>query len=235
MVMTHYGPHIHDQRLFDCIAWNREVWRSIGARVIVVTDRARYEGQEALPEWVRLAVFPVALERFNLALTSNWGIRLAGGGIVVKTDPDVLWPREAAERVARVVDALGWCPKYRMATGPSDGELEAASVWEASKGTLALSFAHWDSISGYDERMSGYGIEDGDGFHRAGCGCRPGRDVERSGHVFHIAHTRAPQAGGNLRKDCWGRSEGFNPKAHQHNMSVRREAWASGSWGRAAQ
>jgi hypothetical protein len=226
-VLTHY--RMPEQRLRDCLRWNTRLWREIGARVLVVSDR---DGYPDLPEWVRVAKYPVPLTKFNLSKCSNYGIRLAGSGIIVKTDPDIYWTPEAIRQVAGVTDSLGACPILHMAAGETEDQRKRAQAWTASKGVLALAWEHWQAICGYDERMEGYGIEDGDAFHRAGVMLRPARDVVRETYVWHIAHTPQAQTHGNTRMDCWGRLSGFNPRSHAQNQAARqREPWHCADWG----
>lgn len=226
-VAVHY--RIPDARLLDFISWNREQFERVGARLIIVDDVPHTN--LALPEWARVAVFPKPLDVFNLAATSNYGIRLAGDGIVCKTDIDCVFPREAVDAVASVTDAAGVCFLYRMARSVKPEDLAAADPWDASKGTLALTASHWHAISGYDERMEGYGIEDGDAFHRAAHSV-PGRTCAHvPSFIWHIAHSAAPQPSNvRGRSDLWNGAE-FNPKNHRQNQTARHTAWASAAWG----
>lgn len=228
LVFTHY--RLPEQRLQDWIGWNRDVVERMRARVIVVSDRAEYSFP--IPDWMRVARFPRQLAIFNLSATSNYGIRLAGRGIIAKIDPDIFLGEKFPESVALVTERHGICPQYRMAATASADDRNRASIWEASKGAIVLHYSHWDAINGYDERMDGYGIEDGDCFHRAGHaqGFTCDRKCEPVWHIAHAAgeEFRTPER----RSDYWGRATGFNPHAHKQNMSVRRAPWLFPLWGR---
>jgi hypothetical protein len=224
-VLTHY--RLPERRLREFLEWNSPGLERLGARLIIVSDR----DYQDLPPWARVAIYPGELPLFNLSKTSNYGIRLAGAGIICKTDPDVLFSPQALDAVAAVTPQRGTCFVYRMALSTKPEDLDDAKPWEASKGTIALHSDHWAALCGYDERQEGYGIEDGDCYHRAGnCGTRTaGRSPAP---IWHIAHTDAPQTSGNTRKDCWNRSEGFNPRNHARNQRARHSAaWADPHWG----
>ena len=211
----------------EWIDWNAYLFGRYAVRCIIVSDVPRLD----LPEWCRVAVYPYELPLFSLAKTSNYGIRLAGGGIVCKTDPDCVFSEEVLNACLRVTPFAGISPEYAMADS-FETRHAADYTWQASKGTMCLHFEHWKAICGYDERMEGYGIEDGECFHRAKHA--QGRTVERVKLPFwHIAHSSAHQARGRSRKDCWNRDIGFNPKNHKFNQSqIYSGVWAAESWGR---
>ena len=223
IVIVHY--RMPKERLLEFFDWNDSLFREFGARVIVVSDIER----TGLPDYARLAVFPDDLDIFNLSRTSNYGIRLAGSGIICKTDPDCVFSPEAMAAVAGVTQKRGVCMRYLMAQ--SYEQRDKAREWQASKGTVALHYDHWNAICGYDERHSGYGIEDGDCFHRATQA--EGREVERIAAPFwHIAHSQDSQPRGNQRPDCWNRGNGFNPKNHRVNKEfMRAKNWHDPAWG----
>jgi len=229
IVLTHY--RMPGERLADWFMWNRDAILEAGAGVWVVSDTDR-----RAPDWARVIQYPLELEIFALSRTANYGIRAAidaGAQIVCKTDPDCILTPALLSAMASLPSGGGLCPVYRMATDASPGALAASKPWEASKGTLALSASTWEAIHGYDERQVGYGIEDGDAYARAltvlsggGGGCVRGKDP-----VYHVAHSQTEQKAGNMRPDCWGRSDGFNPRNHRSNMVVRRSAWSCADWG----
>lgn len=224
VVVTHH--RMPTRRLDEFIEWNGELFEKHGVRLIVVSDMER----AGLPSWCRVAVYPIELLMFNLSKTSNYGIRLAGNGIICKSDPDCVFSEEVIEALKAVTARRGYCPKYYMAKSYEAREA-CRETWDASKGTLALHYDHWDSISGYDERCEGYGIEDGDCYQRARMvdGCK----VERVQLPFwHIAHTTMNQTRGNTRKDAWGRKDGINPKNNAANARAIGSAnWHNPAWG----
>jgi hypothetical protein len=215
VVSTHY--RLPESRLRDWLKWNDDVFRKFRARVILVTDR-EWNG---LPGYVRCAVYPRELELFNLAKTSNYGIRLAGDGIICKTDPDCVFSADAMKAVSEVTPARGVAMQYRKAS--TYATRHAAAVDELCKGTLALHSEHWQSLRGYDERMEGYGIEDSDAFHRAGQ--LQGRQaVMVDAPFWHIAHEGA---------EHWNRSDGFNPRRRDENARIQASdaPWSGAEWG----
>lgn len=223
-VITHY--RMPEQRLYDFFKWNDYLFKQYNCRVIVVSD----VDHSNLPSYARVAIYPESLDLFCLAKTSNYGIRLAGSGIICKTDPDCVFSEDAIKAVMSVTPEKGVCMRYRMADSYETRDI--AEEWEASKGTIALHYDHWQAISGYDERQEGYGIEDGDAYDRAQ-NKTPGRTVKRSPAAFwHIAHSTEKQTRGNTRPDCWNRESGFNPRNHTHNQRQRQSGkWECEEWG----
>jgi hypothetical protein len=126
-----------------------------------------------------------------------------------------------------VSPASGFSPRYYMATTYAARRL-ADRTWDASKGTIALHWEHWSEVCGYDERMEGYGIEDGECYHRA-TRCE-GRTVERLLLPFwHISHSEGnPRKG---RDDRWN-GKSINPRNHGYNQKqMQAGIWANESWG----
>lgn len=221
IVATHYRLPL--QRLRDFFAWNDAGFRSISARVIIVSDVAR----DDLPDYARAIIFPAPLEKFALAKTSNYGIRQAARGIVCKTDPDIVFSRDALADLLYVRLGHGVAYTYRMAES-YDARL-LARPWTATRGTLALHYDDWARVGGYDERHEGYGWEDGDTYLRA---IRAGVDVVASpSPVYHVAHAGGEQVRQGGRIDQWGRESGFNPPARAENIEISRSPWARKNWG----
>lgn len=237
VVVTHYAKDgsIPTKRLAEFLEWNAAEFARIGARVFVVAEGPR----PGLPPWAECLVYPRELSRFCLAKTSNYGIRRAidaGFRVVVKTDVDCVFSAAASEEIERLAPGRGLAFCYAMIDRQAevdallaDKDARRKKVWQASKGTLALSAEDWRKMRGYDERMEGYGVEDGDAFSRAGSVAK----VELSdAPFFHVAHSAAPQSYGNTRQDCYGRASGFSPRNHDANRAALRAGpWASEHWG----
>lgn len=199
---------IAPKRVADFFEWNP------GVRVILVSDVAR-----PVPDRAECLIYPNPMDVFNLSATSNFGIRRAGAGIVLKTDIDcILSDRLLAEaRAVRPGRGAYWV--YRMA--PAADRLADAKPWTAGRGTVAMAFSDWDRISGYNERMRAYGVEDGDLERRAN---RAGIVFQKgSGALWHVAHERGAEH--------WERNPDFNPKNHAENYVVEREGWSDPAWG----
>jgi len=222
VVVTHY--RMPEGRLLDWVRWNDRVFRRVGVRAWVVSDVDR--PAHLLPSWCNVVQLLEPMPTFCLSRTSNWGIRRAidaGAAVVAKSDPDCLWSEEALLACANC-GAEGRCPRYRMAASHAPEALADAKEWGQTRGTLALSARSWGILRGYDERMVGYGIEDGDATIRAS---KLGIPVHRPHAPFwHIAHTSGEQEYGPNRPDAWGRDDGFNPRNHARN----KVAWRAGLW-----
>lgn len=229
IVLTHYRMPV--QRLDDWIRWNRDACQAAEVTAWVVSEVPR-----RVPDWMRVVIYPVEMDVFSLSRTSNFGVRFAidsGAEIVCKTDPDCILTPTLLAAIASMPPGVALCPVYQMADDATPEAVARSRAWEASKGTLALSASSWDALSGYDERQEGYGIEDGDLYGRARTLLGPSHCVRGEHPIYHVAHSRAKQAAGNLRPDCWGRESGYNPRNHRANMTSRRTPWSCADWGRA--
>lgn len=234
VVITHWGPAIPRRRLADHWDWNDASYRAHCAQAYVVADSPR-----EVPDYATVVLCREDLQPFSLSRTSNIGIRAAladGADVIVKADPDILWPSSTLGLCACLGDGRGIAPVYRMAASRFAAETCAAScpAWSESHGTLCLHADTWREINGYDERMSGYGVEDGDAALRA----RRHIKLDRSPIVYHIAHSEgAGQCQG--RGDHWGR-DGVNPLHRRENMSLfngsrsGRDPWTNEAWGLAS-
>lgn len=160
---------------------NAERIRAAGGAIFVaVADR---ENTPSNIEKIRVPEQSV----YSPARTANMAIRSAaeaGCRVVVKTDVDCILSPAFIEILKTMKDGQGYCPYYQYVDDPA--RLEDAKTDQASCGTLALTARAWNQIHGYDERMLGYGREDGDAADRA---CKVGIKIVRTtGLVYHINH-----------------------------------------------
>lgn len=216
-----------EERLAGFLAWNRELFSKHDVRVNLVTDRHH----EGLPDFVDELIYPAPMPVYSPSRVSNYGIRRAGSGTVLKTDIDCVFSEAAMREVAMVRPGLGFYFNYRMAKTYETREQNV--LWGAGCGTMALDFSDWDRIHGYDERQEGYGVEDGDGVARARkfIHLRHSRAV-----IWHIAHTGDEiwtQTNRCFRRDLWNRSSGFCPDRHVENKRIRDSGvpWNNPRWG----
>jgi len=219
VVITHY--RLPEQRLRDFVEWNRHLFERDRIRLYVVSDAER----QGLPDWCRVIVYREPMTVFNLSKTSNFGIRRAiadGAEVIVKTDPDILFPERTWNSiVTRVQDGAGACPVYRMArtVGEAQDRPHEAHEWHASCGTIAMTAEDWRRAGFFDERMEGYGIEDGAMYHRAtGAGVEMDRMPARP--VMHIAHSPGTDQTPASRGDQYNRATGFNPARNDQNLAI---------------
>lgn len=232
VVLTHWGEAIPRERLAQHWLWNDCIYRANGASVYVVA-----EGQRDVPAYARVVPCYEDLRPFNLARTSNIGIRAAiadGAEIVVKSDPDIFWPGSTFALCAALGQGRGLCPTYLMAGSRASIDCwpDACMAWPQSCGTLALHSDTWRAIHGYDERMRGYGVEDGDAYMRA----RTRVKIDRAPIVYHVAHVEGSEQGTG-RSDHWGRDDSTNPLRHRENTRMfnasrtGRDPWLCDEWG----
>jgi hypothetical protein len=212
----------------DFVNWNRALFEKYGVTLHIVSDQRWI----ALPEWVKIHVYPRQLKVYSPAKVSNYGIRQAGIGIVCKTDIDCVLSEEALKDISKVNPGNGIYFYYLMAKTYETRHINQR--WGSTCGTMALHFDDWNKICGYDERQEGYGIEDGDGVARARAVLQIARSVA---NVYHISHTGSElwtQTNVCLRRDLWNRKEGFCPDRHSANREIRDKApkWCNPDWGK---
>jgi hypothetical protein len=222
------------QRVSDWLAWNAGEISSSGAHAWLVADADTAARLDVLdtPRWLTVvrAEYDFSAERpFCLSWTSNLGIRAAieaGCVAILKTDPDIWFAGALQPMLDSIGERRGVCPTYMMCSSyeQARAHMEQSVPWNQTRGTLGLPVGAWASMRGYDERMVGYGVEDGDAYRRA-CAYA---DVARSFMVCHIAHAAGPQHR-RARRDHWGRDD-INPAMHGHNMA-RQTPWAPSVWG----
>ena len=85
-------------------------------------------------------------------------------------------------------------------------------------GTIAMHANDWKRLCGYDERMYGHGLEDGDLTDRAGL--QGIKVIREQGDLFHMPHeTRL--------------SDAFYPRRRYENAMIREEhgPWHHPKWG----
>lgn len=231
LVVIHYRLPI--RRLNDFFSWNDRLFRANKVRVVVVSEQ-----EKIVPDYARVVLYPFPLKTFSIARTANFGIRQARelqvetgteSAPICKTDVDCIFTPEAIGWVKTVKPGFGVCFKYCMIPSPSarPGDF-LQTIWQSSRGTLSLHFSDWDKISGYNENMIGYGIDDGDAVSRAKRAAR----VEIPLIPFwHVAHHGGEQRNQHKRGDQWNRENGFCPKNHKHNQSVMGQKWSRPDWG----
>jgi len=199
---------------------NYTVLQAVKAEIFVVKDQGAAEPRGPDVHVVKFEPGPV----YSPSRASNRGIRTAvdaGYRVVVKTDVDCLLTPRFLEACATVDADRGLCPYYMMAKSVAAEDLATAKKWAAGCGTLALYAGAWAVLRGYDERMMGYGREDGDAFDRARM---LGVQVRRAaGHVYHIAHASR-------------QTPDWYPLRRKENIEVGKTPWqtvrGSEEWGR---
>jgi len=228
-VVTHYK--MPPYRLHDFLLWNDQIFNRPETRLVIVIDKPLL----SLPDYARAVVFPKPMDRFALSWTSNYGIRAAmsdGADIICKTDPDCIIPQELHRRIATVKDGHAIAPVYHMAATADHVRRGASTIrpWNASRGTIAMRQSGWHAVHGYDERMIGYGPEDGDICDRIqarGIAI----DRARGAPIYHIAHDSGVTQHPAKRTDHWGRG-GINPENRQEIKAIRRQKnWHNPEWG----
>jgi len=226
IVACHYK--LPEKRLRDFISWNTELFVKFNVTLHVVSDVPR----DNLPEWVKIHIYPRELKVYSPARVSNFGIRQAGGGIVCKTDIDCVFSEEALKEISVVFPGMGVYFTYLMVK--SYEERGKFQRWGSTCGTMALNFSDWEKLCGYDERLEGYGIEDGDGVARARLFCKVPKSIASVYHVSHGNTELWSQTNVCLRRDLWNRKGGFCPDRHVINRKIRdtQGRWNNPDWGK---
>ena len=207
---------VPDKRIADFVNWNRSAFRDTGTNCLIVTDR-----ELDLPDGFEYAIYPKPMEIFNLSACSNFGLKQIADGVICKTDIDCFFTRPLLEAMRTPVVGLAIAPIYIMALDITGRQ---GRPWGASIGTIALHWWDWKRVGGYNEKMQGYGVEDGDFYCRA---VDLGVQIDRGHTIIHVAHD--PSVPFNAvsprhRADCWGRATGVNPRNHKAN----RRHWLQG-------
>lgn len=219
VVATAY--RVPSQRTRDWLSWNEQH----GLPVILVVDP---DADISPPSWVTLIRFNEPMPQFALSWTSNRAIRYlidnGFSGSIMKTDIDIAFQSPFAWACRTLRQSQVLVPHYRMGNHPTD---TTAEIWPATCGTIAAMASAWQRICGYDERQTGYGVDDGDCLDRFR---KAGYSIDRMHSVVHVAHEPGtPQIRG--RNDQWNR-DSINPLNHGPNQKVRRESlWCDASWG----
>jgi len=225
IVACHY--RLPEQRLRDFLKWNEKLFVEYTSQIVIVSDVPR----SGLPPYCKMIIYPTPLEVYSPSKVSNFGIRSVGSGVICKTDIDCVFNRQAMEEIASCKSGKGIYFCYTMAK--TYEERDKGVKWGSTCGTMALHFDDWNKISGYDERLDGYGVEDGDGVARA----KKVANVPQSKHaIWHISHTGDElwtQTNICLRRDLWNRKDGFCPDRHNLNSQIRRGPvkWINHNWG----
>lgn len=217
IVAVHYRLPV--SRLVEFLGWNAAIVEDLHARVYIVSE------QSYPLAYASSLVFPIDLKMFSISQTANFGIRRAiddGAGVVLKTDIDCIL--DSLPDLAGTADGLGtWAP-YRMVATPDD----AGKIWTNGRGTIALTAGDWQRLNGYDERLCGYGADDGDLWARAR---RAGIRWRQCPPIRHVSATGEKFVSSGARRDYWRRGDG-NPLNHAANRAAMRVPWARADWGK---
>jgi len=192
----------------ETAAWlvrNRAIIQAAGAEAYICTDATNVP-----TDWAHIIVVPREVP-YSPARAINPGLRRAcddGVDVIVKTDIDCMLTPALFRVAAAVTSSAGLCPIQEETTGGRTPR---------SCGTLVMHRTIWTEICGYDERMEGYGREDGDAVDRAraaGCSVTRPRDM-----VIHFSHS--------------SRLDGVAyPRRRAENIAIsRRHDWSDPDWG----
>ena len=216
---------VPEHRLADHFCWNWLLYRKSGAMVFAVTDREYY-----VPDYAECVILPEgalpvirAIRRFSLTRAKNAGLQAAiaaGCDPIICTDVDMVLEPEAWKAAIEVTEGTAAVPIYRMSHSDQwDMREHAYDIAVKATGTVTMTAANWQRIHFCDEQW-GYGCDDGlivERIHAA----TPHIDVERIGHVYHMAHDPgSPQVEfdkKNPRTDHWNRASGLNPENFARN------------------
>jgi hypothetical protein len=244
VVFVHY--RLPESRLRDHLRWNAAAYQSAGVGVVVVVEPAsvdRLQGADWWPAWAQAIPYRRPMDVFSLSRTKNLGIRAAidrGDETVVATDADIVFPADALTECLSVGDRQAVAPVYHMVSSHEERHLMSGRViTEAAIGTVAMRVDGWLSVCGYHEELEGYGCDDGDLWRRIGlAGIAQLRGIgcyhiaHEAGTIQQEAHMPGDKTGG-VRKDHWGRGDGFNPNRLRENRRISQlSRWRNQQWGR---
>lgn len=195
------------------IARNAAIIEAAGAQAVMCADCEpdnQRAAQRLCGDWCDVVHVP-AESPYSPARAVNPGIRRAcenGADVVIKTDIDCMLTPALLRAAAAITPETGLCPIQDETHGGRNSR---------SCGTLALHRDVWMRIHGYDERMEGYGREDGDAMDRArAAGCRVTRP---KGMVIHFSHLS------RVNPETY-------PRRRAENIAIsRRHDWQDPQWG----
>ena len=155
---------------------------------------------------------------FAICRAANLGIRRAindGADVVLKTDIDCIWTIDAIGDLMKIKRGAGICWRYWHI--PDAMHLHYAKMDSRCVGSAALAAFDWLRLCGYDERMNGYGHDDGNLLRRArSAGIKlPVKAKPRLYHVRHSKHNRST----------------INPFRRQENRAIGMDVWNNPAWG----
>ena len=215
--------NIPAERLRQHIRLNGDVYVRAGAQLYVVAEPSSQRIEPAIHVVFDEGRLPVASGKpvFSLSATKNAGIAAAlcdRRSPIIATDIDVEVTADTMRRVAELDGQTALVPVYRMRTWHDRTDPQDHFDYGCT-GTIAMTAANWARLQ-YDERLYGYGGEDGELCNRIS---RSRVRIDRGTTVLHHAHTpgvnprRVPGAGND---QCWNR--GFNPDRFRENAEVMR-------------
>lgn len=228
IIATHYNPHgtPPDERLTEFFEWN---WlaRELGWTVYIVSDRPK-----TLPDHARLVLYKKPMPIFAYGSCANAGVRQAltdGAEVIIKTDIDCMLSVDLLCAAAALDAGEAICPFY-MDVKPGKA-VEDARPCQRSMGTLAMIAPLWLCLRGYDERMSGYGREDGELCDRVrGAGVNL---LRPRGQIWHMPHGDK-----RARVDNRYNAEAIPVRRTENCKITKQGKWQeqpeSGGWGSAA-
>lgn len=225
VVAAHYNPHGEptDERLREFLSWHFSEWFD-GIDFWIVSDRKK----SGIARYANCLVYPQEMKVYNYGAAANFGIRhlIERYDVIIKTDIDCFLGSDLLDAVGGLDDSLALVPWYMDV--PESGDMEAAKPCKRAMGTVAMTAGNWRQLRGYDERMFGYGREDGDLCDRA---LKLGIHIGREKNVcYHYHHGK----GGSRAARRWNADN--TPVRRNQNYRVGRkvlwhETEESMNWG----
>lgn len=138
---------------------------------------------------INIIEYPTDQQIFSIPKTINYGLKRSNGNIFLKTDPDIIFSKDAIQMVVdNVVPGLGLIEI--CADSILDNKFpewnNCQKRMEGYGACFALHRNDWFKLCGYDERISGWGADDTEMAMRAGKELK--LIVSRKFPVWHIAH-----------------------------------------------
>jgi glycosyltransferase involved in cell wall biosynthesis len=196
LVVVVCAVNIEIKKIEEWLQWNKENIEKINGAYLIVGFNMNA---------------PI-MEKYSPSKCSNAGIRKAidsGADVVIKTDIDCKLSLDFLELASELEPGRCECPVCFF-SGKSENRYK-----EAQCGTVAMHAKNWNDLYGYDERMYGYGWEDGDLIARI-----ERKKIKISRHrdkfLIHVEHPK--RFGSN-----------WYPVNRNKNKSFR--SWRSQNWG----
>ena len=212
IVVSHYNLPI--EQLYNFLSWN-SCLREMNIDLYLVTEKQKLDNSDHIRQ-----IIVSNLQRYSPALVSNFGIRAAmrgGAEIIMKTDIDCVLPEKLLGASLECKEGFGIFPKYNMCyTYEEYLEHGVGKEDEHNIGTATMWSADWEKCCAYDERMYGYGREDGDLYDRAQ---QAGIIMDRALQVIHINH------------ECRVDDKWYPPRTKENSTLSLQDPWCNRKWG----
>jgi len=215
-----------DSSLQEFIAWNQGLFERLATEVVVVSDRPH-----EVPLGWRCEVAPCPSGVFSLTRAVNVGVRRANGGLVLKTDIDMVF-NEFQLRDMRLRCRRGRPVVYRTYASPDRTPdlfpyIRRPVRPGAFGGGICMHHADWARMRGMNEMLEGYNSDDKEMLFALRREYGSKLQVVRHPAMHHLAHPRNRNRALNPRTPPWGKAE-WESNWYRNSPHLTELLWGTG-------